>query len=421
MMRSSRIKKIHSLISMTTALCCSLFAGSVLAQQSITVLLPGSYPDEIIKEFTDKTGIVVEQQTLAWDQLQTRIITALAAGTAPADVIELDWSWVGQFGAAGWLLPLDGKLDGDSVDATSILPIFKYDGKTIGMPYLSDFKMLVVNKDHLARAGIASSPRTIDELLAAGRTIKEKGIVKYPFNMALGVGEATSTSWYLFSFMYGGRLFNPDGSPAFTEPDSAGYKAMEFIKILLDEDLVDPASTSYGTNETREAFRAGDTSFLLAAEPGPIAIYNDPTRSRIAGNASAELIPTLSGTTITYGLPEALAIPATAKNQEAAIQYINFVTSEEIQQRMYELAGYLPARNDSLQALNEKGALQSGDAIVKQAITVEPLFEDGTPPWYPAFSTAAASAINALAVGQGSVDEAIASIAKAAQSAKADY
>jgi len=413
--------KQHRRMGLIAGLMVALFATSLLAQTRITVLLPGNYPDEIVKEFTEKTGIEVEQQTLAWDQLQTRIITALAAGTAPADVIELDWSWVGQFGAAGWLVPLDGKLDEASVRATSILPIFQYEGKTLGMPYLSDFKMMVVNHDHLEKAGIATPPRSIDELLNAGRAIKEKGIVKYPFNIALGVGEATSTSWYLFTLMYGGTVFHADGSAAFTDPHSAGYKAMALIKTMLDEELIDPASTSYGTNETREVFRAGDTSFLLAAEPGPIAIYNDPARSRVAGQAQAALIPTLSGTTITYGLPEALAVPVSSANREAAIQYINFVTSKAIQERMYDLAGYLPARNDSLQLLNERGKLQSGATIVEQATTIIPLFDEGTPPWYPAFSTAAASAINALAIGQMTVDEAVASIAKAAMSAQADY
>jgi len=413
--------KFYHKIGTIAALTVTLLGSSALAQGKITVLLPENYPDEIVKEFTDKTGIEVESQTLAWDQLQTRIITALAAGTAPADVIELDWSWVGQFGAAGWLMPLDDKLDSATVSATSILPIFQYDGKTLGMPYLSDFKMLAVNQDHLARAGIATTPRTIDELLSAGRAIKEKGIVKYPFNIALGVGEATSTSWYLFAFMYSGKLFDEDGAPAFTDPDSAGYKAMALIKTMLDEELIDPAATSYGTNETREAFRAGDTSFLLAAEPGPVAIYNDPARSKIAGHATADLIPTLSGTTVSYGLPEALAIPATSTNQEAAVQFINFVTAKEVQQRMYDMAGYLPARNDALATLNEEGKLQSGDAIVEQAATLVPLFDGGTPPWYPAFSTAASSAINAIAIGQMSVDEAIASIAKAAISAQADY
>ena len=33
-----------------------------------------------------------------------------AAGSPLADVTEFDWSWTGQFGAAGWFLPLESYL-----------------------------------------------------------------------------------------------------------------------------------------------------------------------------------------------------------------------------------------------------------------------------------------------------------------------
>ena len=60
-----------------------------------------------------------------------------------------------------------------------------------------------------------------------------------------------------------------------------------------------------------------------------------------------------------------------------------------------------------------------GDALVAQAPTVEPLFSQGTPPWYPAFSSAVNTNINSAAKGEITVDQAMQNIADGAKKAMA--
>jgi len=71
-----------------------------LAGKSITVLLPSPQGANIAAEFEKATGIHVDLQTLNWDDIRPKLVTALIAGTPPADVTEFDWSWTGQFSAA---------------------------------------------------------------------------------------------------------------------------------------------------------------------------------------------------------------------------------------------------------------------------------------------------------------------------------
>jgi len=71
----------------------------------------------------------------------------------------------------------------------------------------------------------------------------------------------------------------------------------------------------------------------------------------------------------------------------------------------------------ALADLAASGKLLSGDALVAQAKTVEPLFAQGTPTWYPQFSSAVNTAINAVAKGQITVDVAMKNIADATQKA----
>ena len=77
--------------------------------QSITFMAPDwAVPtDEQLDEFTKETGIEVVVNEVGWDDIREKTVTAAAGGQAVADVVEVDWSWVGEFYAADWLEPLD--------------------------------------------------------------------------------------------------------------------------------------------------------------------------------------------------------------------------------------------------------------------------------------------------------------------------
>lgn len=390
-----------------------------LAGQSITVLMPSPQGPNIAADFEAETGIHINLQTLAWDDIRPKLVTALIAGTAPADVTEFDWSWTGQFSAADWYMPLNDVIDADTVKDIGASGIFTVNGKLLGVPYANDFRVLLINKKHFADAGITKMPGTLDELVATAKQIKEKGVSKYPVGLPLSATEGASTAWYLLTKAFGGELFDKDFKPLFTSPDSAGYKALAFELMLLKDGLVDPASTGLKDSQINEGmFTEGLTSIMLAGEPGRLGKMNDPKQSKVAGQIEATLVPTSSGETRTFGLPEALGIPKTSQNKEAAVAFVKWFTSKEFEKKNW-VNGFLPTRTSALVELNEAKKLDSGDTLVAQAKTVEALFPQGTPTWYPEFSSAVNTAINSAAKGQITVEEAMASIADASKQAMA--
>jgi len=389
------------------------------AGQSITVLMPSPQGANIPAEFEAATGIHVDLQTLSWDDIRPKLVTALLAGTAPADVTEFDWSWTGQFNAADWYLPLNDSIDADTVSDIKGSTIFTIDGKLLGVPYTNDFRVMLVNNKHFADAGITEMPKTLDELVADAKQIKAKGIVEYPIGLPLSPTEGASTSWYLLTKAFGGELFDKDFNPLFTTPDSAGYKAMAFELQLLKDGLVDPASTGLRDSQINDSmFSKGLTSVMISGEPGRLGQMNDPAQSQVAGQVGAILVPTASGTTRSYGLLEALAIPRVSQHQEAAIEFIKWFTSKKFQMENYG-NGVLPTRTSALAALNDDGKLISGDALVEESKFVEALFAQGTPTWYPQFSSAVNTAINSVAKGEITVDQAVQNIADATKQAMA--
>ncbi|MCB8881534.1 sugar ABC transporter substrate-binding protein [Acidisoma cellulosilytica] len=389
------------------------------AGQTISVLLPpwGTLPKAMTDSFTAETGIKIDMQTQGWDQIHAKILTAMIANNAPADVTEVDWSWVGQFGAAGWYVPLQGKVSADVVKDVASSKIFTTDGNLIAMPYNNDFRVLIVNKAMFDKAGITSLPTTMDELWNDAVALKKSGVT-YPIALPLSANEGTSTAWYLMTKAFGGDLFDAQLKPEFTTPDSAGYKALDWIVKAVKAGLIDPASTGLTDVQVQAFLSGGQAAIDLAGWAGNLTVYNDPTKSKVAGHVEAVLMPSATGHSRSFGLPEALGIPANAAHKDAALAFIDWWMKPATQIEAYTALGDLPTSTAALSSLSAAGKIPSGDVLLKQIPTVEPLFAQGTPEWYPQFSAGVSSAINEAAKGQLTVAQAIAQIAAQAQKAK---
>ncbi len=409
------------------SLAAILLAGSAyavladdkpFAGQTITVLLPSPQDAAMAADFEKDTGIKLDLQTASWDDVSVKVSTALLAGTAPADVTEFDWSWTGQFSAAGWYIPLNDVVSKETLEDIKGSTLFNINGNVLAIPYTNDFRVMMVNTKHFADAGVKTMPKTLDELVAAAKAIKAKGIVKYPIGLPLSATEGASTSWYLLTKAFGGDLFDKDMNPTFVGKDTAGYKAMAFELQLLKDGLVDPASTDLKDSEINDTmFAKGTTSIMISGEPGRLGQFSDPKVSSIVGNVAAIPVATVSGKTRSFGLLEGLGIPKASTKAGPAKEFIKWMTSEKFQVHNYD-NGVLPTRTSALAEVEKSGKLISGAALVEQAPTVEALFPAGAPTWYPQFSLAVNTSINSVAKGEITVEVAMQKIADAVTAAK---
>jgi len=381
--------------------------------QTITVLVPpwGTLPKDMVDRFKADTGISVNMQTLGWDEIRAKLITSLVAGISPADVVELDWSWVGQFGAAGWFAPLDKMFDAQLWSDIPSKTIFEYKKQTLAVPYNNDFRLMIINKEHFDHAGIKEAPKTIDQLVSDAKALKASGASKYPIALPLSATEGTATAWYLLTKAYGGELFDGNSKPLFATAGSPGFKALEFIAQALKDGLIDPASTGMTDVQVQDAFKAGQYSIDLAGWPGNLSTYNDKEKSKIAGVVAGALEPSASGTSRSFGLVEGLAIPKRSEHKEAAAEFIKWWMKGENQTEVFNSMSDLPTRTSVLNTLIQQKKLYDGQVLLEQIKGVGPLFAGGAPEWYPELSRAASTAINQLAKGQVSVGDAAKQIA----------
>jgi multiple sugar transport system substrate-binding protein len=383
-------------------------SASDLEGQSIKVLMPYKVPDSLLSQFTDETGIEVDYETSGWDSVASKLVTANQAGTYIADVTEFDWSWTGQFGGNGWYEPLQDALDSSVLDDLGgTKDSFSADGNLYAACYANDFKISLYNKAMFAKAGIDEFPQTFDELGKDFDQIKSSGAADYPLTMPMAATEGSVTPWYLLTLAMGGELFDEDWNPVFNDPESGGYKALQWQVDALQKGWVSPGSVSLDDGPALERFTGGAAATAISAGPGNLTEANDPKSSAIAGDAAAGLVPGIDGPGASFGLQEGFGIPVTAEHKDAAAAFIDWMLKPENQEVLYKEAGFLPCGKTALDSLSKQKEIEGGDIITQEFDHIEPLFPQGAPKWYSQFSSEAQGLLNAAYKGDMTVQEAL--------------
>jgi len=397
-------------------------ASPSISGQTITVLLPpwANVPKDILQTFTDQTGVNVDLQVTGWDAIRNKVAIAGAANTPLADVTEFDWSWTGQFGRAGWYLPLQDKLAPGVIDGLQNNGAFTVDDNQYAVCYSNDFRISANNTKMFSDAGIDTAPTTFDELTADLQQIKDAGVAENPLTMPLSATEGTATLWYLLTLAYGGQLFDENFQPAFTSPDSGGYQALQFMVDAVDKGFVTPGAVSLTDTQSDNRYTSGSAAVTLSGGPDEMVVANDPSQSKIVGDGAFMLVPGVDGPGATFGLPEGLGVMSTSEHPDAAMAFLNWWEQQDTQLALQKSIGLLPCSTAAVQTLVDQGKLVGGDTINQQLQHVAPLFPQGAPPWYTDFSTKAAALINAAASGDMSVQDALNQLASEAQTLQSE-
>lgn len=334
------------------AVMIGLACGVAAFGESITVIMPRHEMDLVgiwekqTREFEKQTGIKVEFIQMSWDEVATKVTTDLAAGGSSAyDVIEFDNGWVAKFAAANWLEPLDKYADKAYLDSLlpGLLRTFSVGGKPLGIVWNNDTRFFFYNKAMLDKAGIKAPPKTWAEVITQAKALQKAGISKYPiaeyWNQEWAL--ANSLAFYLYSFA--GSYYDDQGRITINKPGSVA--ALQFMLDMLKKDkVVNPSSVTLSQEAAADLFYSGSSAFFFQGPPSMYSYANDPKKSRVVGQVEVAtgLPASVAGKQATLTLPEAFAIPKTAKNKTAAWKYIRFMISAEKDKERALQIGSLP-------------------------------------------------------------------------------
>ena len=289
--------------------------------------------EAITKEFEQKNpNIKVELDFVTYEALHDKIVTAAASKAGTYDVVLIDCIWPAEFAAAGFIKDVSDLVTPEvrqdiwpgAVEAVT------YKGKLYGMPWLNDVLYLYYNKEMLKAAGFDNPPKTWDELRQMGMAAKDKNLVQYPFVEYFQQDEGLTIAYAYYLIAFGGKFFDDNDNPAFNSPE--GQAALDYMVSGMKDGMYNPASLESTYEEVRRTFSQGASLFSVNWTY-QYNLANDPKESQIAGKAEIALMPGEKAPSVTINGGMGLSIMSDSKHPKEAWQYIQYLSSKDVQKR----------------------------------------------------------------------------------------
>jgi multiple sugar transport system substrate-binding protein len=327
---------------------CSSSASPNASQGPVTLhalfMKQAAYSEADVKAMDDaftaaNPNITVQPEFVGYDALHDKIVTDQVGGSGTYDVVLMDTPWPAEFVQAGIVTDITDKIPADFKSGVfdSAWTAAAYQGKYYGVPWINDTKFFFYNTKMFADAGITAAPKTWDEVVADAKAIKAKGIVQYPMVASWKQVEAVICDWTQLAGVFGGANFVDDKGNA-TFNSGGGLGALKFMKQLIDDGLMNPASLGLIEDDVNATMSAGQAAMALNWTYG-YAVMNDPKQSKVAGQIDVVASPG-EGSVATSGVNGgmSLAVTKSSKNPDAALKYALFIASEKSQEMDTTLA-----------------------------------------------------------------------------------
>lgn len=211
----------------------------------------------IIDEFeAANPNIKVEVEYVPFGDAQNKFKVAAGAGNAP-DVLRCEIAWTPEFANLGYLLDISSYISAaDKKDyLTAPFAYNKYQGKTYGIPQVTDAPALLYNKRLLKEAGYNGPPKTLDEMETMVADIKAKlGIEGFYMR-----GDAYWFQCFLWAF--GGGLVD-DEKNIYINSDKS-IQAMEYV--VAQKDKLFPGEIDFANdyNNAMALFKDGQVAMII--------------------------------------------------------------------------------------------------------------------------------------------------------------
>ncbi|GAA0583641.1 sugar ABC transporter substrate-binding protein [Paractinoplanes ferrugineus] len=356
--RASRLKRVLGAVTATTLLAfvaacgggdsdASASGGDVTLEfaQWWGAELPAGEFDKIISDFTAQNpNIKIKLLSAPYASTKQQLVTGAASKTLP-DVVGLDGAWVSDFAKQGAITDLSKLMTDANYDSSQLASQVQLKGKTYMIPVVNFIYPLFVNKDLLAKAGVAKTPTTRSEFLDAAKKISATGgDVKgwaLPLDTAVPNGVQNDVMSWLWAS--GGSML-ADGKPALQTP--AVKSTVEFVKSLNDANVIAPGSLTMKEQDKVEKFTQGQVGMMIDS----LAHINLIKKNKPDLKFEVAAIPAEDGYTGKRGIPYAswgIGISNSTKHKAEAWKFVSYLMSQQTNSKLSTIANGFPGNKTS--------------------------------------------------------------------------
>ena len=297
----------------------------------------------VISQFeTENPTLRINWVDVPWSGMESKILTAVAAKTAP-DVVNLNPNFASQLASKGAWLDLSDRIP-KPVQMQYLPKIWDasaIDGKAFGIPWYLTTRIAIYNQALLQQSGFAKPPTTFTDLMQMAPVIKAK-TGKYAFFTTLAPMDSGEV---LESMVQRGvQLIDRNGKAAFNT--SIGRSVFQDWVDLYQKNLIPKEVLTEGYRYGLDLYQRGETA-IVATSPEFLKTLtkNAPTiasqsfiTSQITGETGKRNVAVMN-----------LVIPKDTPRPDAAVNFALFVANPANQLTFAKAANVLPSTQSGLQ------------------------------------------------------------------------
>ena len=362
---------------------------------------PGGSKDveaELLKQFTEKTGITVNHVTAGsnYEEIAQRFQTAQAAKDDLPAVVVLSDVWWFRYYINGNIAPLDPLIEQLDIEISdyreTLVEDYQYEDKQWALPYGRSTPLFYYNKDHFAAAGLEDrAPETWQEFEEWAPKLTQ-GEVAYMYPDLAGYA-----GWTLQNVLWGqGTAWSDEWTMTCTDPTT--IEAMQWVQ----DSVYSNGWAQVSSSDSADTFAAGVCSATIASTGSLIGVLEAASFEvgvgfLPAGPVDGPVCPTGGA---------GLGIPAEISPEEqlAGAMLIQFMGEAESTVAFSGATGYMPVRKsaDISELLEKTPQIQTAIDQLEVART-----QDYARVFLPGADQEMANSVGTILTAEGDVEDAL--------------
>jgi multiple sugar transport system substrate-binding protein len=293
---------------------------------------------QLMPQFERETGIRVEVQQIPWTAAHEKILTA-HVGDALPDVSQVGNTWIPELVTVGALAPLDEKIVPRGDYFAGIWDTNVVAGTLYGIPWYVDTRVLFYRTDM-----IPVPPRTWSEWVEILTRLKRESRSRDFHPIVMPTNEWPQP--VVLAMQRGAALVDDQAHARFEEPQF--LEGFSFYVDFFRRGLA-PAVSNAQIANLYQQFGEGDFAMFISG-PWDVGSLRDRLTEEQQKTWSTAPMPAPDGTPypgVSMAGGSSLVLTKGARNRDAAIKLIQFLSRPDIQARFWELSGDLPARRSA--------------------------------------------------------------------------
>jgi sorbitol/mannitol transport system substrate-binding protein len=360
-MRRSRFRLVVmvALVGVGLGGCTWAGAGGGTGEGTVTVAIVANPQMRDIQELTgeferDHPDIKVRYVTLPENEARARITQDVATKAGQFDVVMIGTYEAPIWGRNEWLTDLTQYARADrEYDVDDLMPAVRK-GLSVGdklyaVPFYGESSFLMYRKDLFEQAGLEMPERpTWTQVAEFARKLKTPDRAGICLRGLPGWGEQLAPLDTVIN-TFGGRWYDEDWNAQLTSPATA--RAVKFYLDLVKE-AGEPGAPNAGFSECLTAYTQGQAAMWYDATVAAGSLEDEKV-SKVVGKNGYVAAPVEETEWSGWLWAWSLAVPTTAKDPDAAWEFVSWATSKQYIRLVGERLGWTRVPPGSRQSTYE--------------------------------------------------------------------